>query len=35
VVEAYSKTCWVAESLGGVKPMSAADIADLPAPIFA
>ena len=35
VVEAYSKTCWAAESLGGVKPMTAADIADLPVPSFA
>ena len=35
VVEAYSKTCWAAEALGGVKPMTAADIADLPEPSFA
>jgi L-fuculose-phosphate aldolase len=35
VVEAYAKTCWVAETLGGVKPMSAADIADLPVPSLA
>jgi L-fuculose-phosphate aldolase len=35
VVEAYSKMCWAAESLGGMKPMSAADIADLPVPSLA
>jgi L-fuculose-phosphate aldolase len=35
VVEAYSKTCWAAETLGGVKPMSQSDIADLPVPSFA
>ena len=35
VVEAYAKTCWAAETLGGVKPMTAADIADLPVPSLA
>ncbi len=34
VVEAYAKTCWAAEALGGVKPLTAADIADLPSPTF-
>ncbi|SDX79028.1 L-fuculose-phosphate aldolase [Ruegeria halocynthiae] len=35
VVEAYAKTCWVAEAIGGVRPISAAAIADLPTPSFA
>lgn len=35
VVESYARTCWAAETLGGVKPMSAADIADLPVPSYA
>jgi len=34
VAEAYAKTCWAAEALGGVKPLSAAAIADLPSPSF-
>lgn len=35
VVEAYAKTCWAAETIGGVKAMSAADIGDLPVPSYA
>ena len=35
VVESYSRTCWAAETIGGVKPMTAADIADLPVPSLA
>lgn len=35
VVEAFAKTCWAAEAIGGVKPVSAEAIADLPAPSFA
>jgi L-fuculose-phosphate aldolase len=34
VVEAYAKTCWAAEALGGVRPLSAEQIADLPSPRF-
>lgn len=34
VVEAYAKTCWIAEAIGGVRPISAENIADLPAPSF-
>jgi L-fuculose-phosphate aldolase len=34
VAEAYAKTCWVATALGGVKPLSAEEIADLPSPTF-
>jgi len=34
VVEAYARTCWAAEALGGVKPLSKEQISDLPAPIF-
>ncbi len=34
VVEAYARTCWAAEALGGVRPLSAEAIADLPAPVF-
>jgi L-fuculose-phosphate aldolase len=34
VVEAYARTCWAAEALGGVKPLSVEAIADLPEPVF-
>ncbi|HTW25911.1 MAG TPA: class II aldolase/adducin family protein [Acetobacteraceae bacterium] len=34
VAEAYAKTCWAAEALGGVRPLSADAIADLPSPVF-
>jgi L-fuculose-phosphate aldolase len=34
VVEAYAKTVWAAEALGGVHPLSPEDVADLPAPRF-
>lgn len=34
VAEAYAKTCWVAEALGGVKSLSSAAIAELPSPTF-
>lgn len=34
VAEAYAKTVWAAEALGGVQPMTLAQIADLPQPIF-
>lgn len=34
VAEAYAKTVWAAESLGGVQPMTLAQIADLPQPSF-
>ena len=34
VAEAYAKTIWAAEALGGVKPMTMAQIADLPTPSF-
>ncbi|MCP4384017.1 MAG: class II aldolase/adducin family protein [Hyphomicrobiales bacterium] len=34
VVEAYARTCWAAETLGGVKPLGPAEIADLPSPSF-
>jgi L-fuculose-phosphate aldolase len=34
VVEAYARTCWAAEALGGVKRLSAESIADLPMPAF-
>jgi len=35
VIEAYAKTVWVAESLGGVKPLPQSAIDDLPSPTFA
>jgi L-fuculose-phosphate aldolase len=34
VVEAYAQTCWAAETLGGVKPLTQDQIADLPSPRF-
>lgn len=34
VLEAYAKTVWVAESLGGVKPLPQSAIDDLPSPTF-
>jgi len=34
VIEAYAKTVWVAESLGGVKPLPRSAIDDLPSPSF-
>lgn len=34
VAEAYAKTVWAAEALGGVQPMTLAQIADLPLPSF-
>ena len=34
VAEAYAKTCWAATALGGVKPLVAEEIADLPTPSF-
>ncbi len=34
VAEAYAKTIWAAETLGGVKPLTMAQIADLPLPSF-
>ena len=34
VAEAYAKTVWAAETLGGVKPMTMAQVADLPLPSF-
>jgi len=34
VAEAYAKTVWAAQSLGGVKPMTMAQIADLPLPSY-
>ncbi|WP_051644938.1 class II aldolase/adducin family protein [Labrenzia sp. DG1229] len=34
VAEAYAKTVWAAKTLGGVQPMTADQIADLPLPSF-
>ena len=34
VAEAYAKTVWAAETLGGVQPITMAQIADLPQPSF-
>ena len=34
VAEAYAQTVWAAEAVGGVKPMTPAQIADLPKPSF-
>ncbi len=34
VVEAYAETVWAGELLGGVKPLTADQIADLPQPTF-
>jgi len=34
VAEAYARTVWAAETLGGVKPMTMAQVADLPLPSF-
>ncbi|MEP3279916.1 MAG: class II aldolase/adducin family protein [Stappiaceae bacterium] len=34
VAEAYAKTVWAAETLGGVQPMTMAQIADLPLPSY-
>lgn len=34
VTEAYAKTVWAAEALGGVKPMTPDQVADLPPPSF-
>ncbi|MEM7444688.1 MAG: class II aldolase/adducin family protein [Pseudomonadota bacterium] len=34
VGEAYAKTVWAAEALGGVQPLNMAQIADLPLPSF-
>ena len=34
VAEAYAKTVWAAETLGGVQPLTPAQIADLPQPSF-
>jgi len=34
VAEAYARTVWAAEAIGGVKPMTPEQIADLPPPSF-
>ncbi|WP_162652928.1 class II aldolase/adducin family protein [Lentilitoribacter sp. Alg239-R112] len=34
VAEAYAKTVWVAEAIGGVQPLTMAQIADLPLPSY-
>lgn len=34
VGEAYAKTCWAAQALGGVIPLGKEEIADLPSPCF-